>query len=118
MSDVWQFREQVPHEGHRWGKWRFDQKWGRLQYDDSETGLCIDLTTIDGSARMLAWIFWLRGQNWYTRHDLANLIQAFDDIFYPRANLCLNGCDQHMDAAKYLRVMAGIGKIEHTPVAA
>ena len=118
MGDVWQFREQVPHNEHRWGKWRFDEKWGRLEYENSEGGLCIDLMTIDGSARMLDWIFWLRGQDRYTHDDLANLIQAFDEIFYPRANLCPNGCNQTMDAKKYFRVMSGIGKIAHTPMAA
>ncbi len=107
MSDVWQFREQVPHDGQRWGRWRFDQKAGRLEYEDGNGGLAIDSTTIDRSARMLD-----------TRHDLADLIQAFDEIFYPRANLCPNGCDQPMDVKKYLRVMSGIGKIEHTPMAA
>lgn len=118
MSNIWQFREQVPHDGQRWGRWRFDQKAGRLEYEDGNGGLAIDLTTIDRSARMLDWIFWLRGHDWYTRHDLADLIQAFDEIFYPRANLCPNGCDQPMDAKQYLRVMSGIGKIEHTPMAA
>ena len=55
MSDVWEFREQVPHDGQRWGKWRFDEKARWLEYDDDEASLCIDLTAIDGSARMLDW---------------------------------------------------------------
>ncbi len=118
MSDVWQFREQVPHDSHRWGQWRFDEKTCRLQYEDEGTcALGIDLTTIDGSARMLDWIFWMSGHEWYTRQDLADLIQAFDDIFYPRANLCPGGCDQHMDAKKYLHVLSGMGKMEHKAAA-
>ncbi|HET7440172.1 MAG TPA: hypothetical protein VFJ47_02635 [Terriglobales bacterium] len=120
MSDVWEFREQVPHDGQRWGQWRFGEKTGGLEYEGNE-GKCllrIDLATIDGSARMLDWIFWMRGHDWSTREDLADLIQAFDDIFYPRGNLCPNGRDRTMDAKKYLRVMSGIGKSEHTPMAA
>jgi hypothetical protein len=120
MSDVWKFREQVPHDGHRWGQWRFDEKSCGLEYEDEGGGcrLRIDLTTIDGSARMLDWIFWMSGHDWYTRQDLADLIQAFDDIFYPRANLCPNGRDKALDAKKYLHVMSGIGKVEHKPMAA
>jgi hypothetical protein len=118
MSDVWEFREQVPHDGQRWGQWRFDERPRWLMYDDDEASVCIDLTTIDGSARMLDWIFWLSGHAWYTRQDLADLIRAFDDIFYPRANLCPNGQDQAMDAKKYLHVLCGMGKLEREPVAA
>lgn len=118
MSDVWEFREQVPHDGRSWGKWRFDEKTGGLEYEESESSLRIDLTVIDSSARMLDWVFWMNDHDWYTRQDLADLIQAFDDIFYPRANLCPNGCDQHMDAKKYLHVMSGIGKVKNKPVAA
>jgi len=33
MSDVWKFREQVPHDGYRWGQWRFDEKSGALEYE-------------------------------------------------------------------------------------
>jgi hypothetical protein len=120
MSDVWEFREQVPHDGQRWGQWRLNEKSGGLEYEDNE-GECllsIDLNQIDGSARMLDWIFWLSGHEWYTRQDLADLIHAFDDIFYPRANLCPGGCDQHMDAKKYLHVLSGMGKLEYMPVAA
>jgi len=119
MSDVWEFREQVPHDGHRWGNWRFDEDSGGLEYED-ENGECrlrIDLTAIDGSAQMLDWIFWMSSHDWYTRHDLADLIQAFDDIFYPRANLCPEGHDQHMDVKKYLHVMSGMGKIKERRVA-
>ena len=112
MSDLWQFREQAPHDGQTWGKWRFDERPRWLAYDDDEACLGIDLTTIDGSARMLDWIFWLSEHDWYTREDLADLIQAFDDIFYPRANLCPGGSDQTMDAKKYLHVMSGMGKVE------
>lgn len=112
MSDVWQFREQVPHDGQRWGQWRFDEQSGALEYEDGNTRVRIDLSAIDGSARVLDWIFWLSGHDWYTRHDLADLIQAFDEIFYPRANLCPNGCDQHMDGREYLHVMSGMGKLE------
>ncbi len=118
MSDVWEFREQVPHDGQQWGKWRFEERSRWLVFDDDEASLCIDLTAIDGSARMLDWIFWMNDHDWYTREDLADLIQAFDDIFYPRANLCPNGCDQAMDAKKYLHVLSGIGKSEHKPMAA
>ena len=53
-----------------------------------------------------------------TRQDLADLIQAFDDIFYPRVNLCPNGRDRAMDAKKYLHVMSGMGKVVHKPMAA
>lgn len=112
MSDVWEFREQVPHDGQHWGQWRFDEKGHGLEYEDGNNGVRIDLTMIDGSARMLDWIFWLSAHEWYTRHDLADLIEAFDDIFYPRANLCPGGSDQHMDAKKYLHVMSGMGKLE------
>ncbi|HET9803145.1 MAG TPA: hypothetical protein VFP96_07910 [Candidatus Acidoferrum sp.] len=118
MNDIWEFREQVPHDGQCWGKWRFDEKSRWLAYDDDEGSLCIDLTAIDGSARMLDWIFWMSCHDWYTREDLADLIQAFDDIFYPRANLCPNGRDRAMDAKKYLHVMSGIGKSEHKAIAA
>ncbi len=118
MSDVWQFREQVPHDGKRWGNWRFDEKHGWLEYQEGEGSMRIDLTTIDGSARLLDWIFWMNNHDWYTRQDLADLVEAFDDIFYPRANLCPNGQDQPMNAKKYLHVMSGMGKWEHTPMAA
>lgn len=110
MSEVWQFREQVPHDGQRWGQWCFDENSGALDYEDGQGSLRIPLTSIDGSARMLEWIFWMSSHDWYTRQDLADLIQAFDDIFYPRANLCPNGCDQHLDAKKYLRILSGMGK--------
>ncbi len=112
MSDVWEFREQVPHDGQQWGRWHFDQRSRWLVYDDDEGSLCIDLTAIDGSARMLDWIFWMNDHDWYTREELADLIQAFDEIFYPRVNLCPNGRDRAMDAKKYLDVMSGIGKSE------
>ncbi len=75
MSDVREFREQVPHDGNRWQQWRFDEKTSGLEYEDEE-GDCIlrlDLTTIDSSARLIDWIFWMSGHKWYNRHDLAAL---------------------------------------------
>lgn len=100
------------HDGQRWGQWRFDEETCELEYEDSNNRFRIDLTTIDGSARILDWIFWLSGHEWCTRQDLAGLIQAFDDIFYSRANLCSKGRDQVMDAKKYLDVISGMGKVE------
>lgn len=47
---------------------------------------------------MLDWIFQVHSKTWATPQDIYGLIEAFDDLLYPQANLGSGGLDAKMNA--------------------
>lgn len=72
----------------------------------------IDLERVRDSAAMLDWIFQIRGKSWATSRVMRDLIEAFDDLFKPQANLCSNGCNKVIQNPKAFlkRRIATVGK--------
>ena len=101
MPSKWKFHGKVPEDGQQWGKWCFDKKRLALVYGNERYE--IDLERIDGSAEMLDWIFQLSNKPGCSRKDIGDLVEAFDDLFYPQANLCSGGSDKKIDATKYFK---------------
>jgi len=63
----------------------------------------INLLTCNTSARMLDWIFQLRPRG--GDEALAGLIEAFDSIFRPQANLCSGGKSKRLSRRKLLKLV-------------
>jgi hypothetical protein len=101
MPEQWHLPSARPHKGQRWGKWRFAEHNLTLVHGGAHYE--IDLETIDRSAEMLDWILQVSGKAWASRQDVGQLVRAFDEIFYPQANMCPGGHNRAFDAARYLR---------------
>jgi hypothetical protein len=88
----------------RWGIWRLETSTWELV--NEETHYRIDLERCTTSAALLDWIFQINGKGWGPK-AMADLIDAFDDIFYPQENLCsgclCGGVGKQIDATAYLR---------------
>jgi hypothetical protein len=52
----------------------------------------VDVERIRCSSGMLDWIFQINGKSWADARVVKDLVNAFDDIFHPQANLCSGGC--------------------------
>src|SRR5271170_5327875 len=98
MASNWQFPDRIPKDGKRWGKWHFDKKSLELVYGHDRYR--IDLKRIEDSAGMLDWIFQMTTKSYCTSRDLGDLVKAFDDLFYPQANLCSNGINEKINPTK------------------
>ncbi|HXM95761.1 MAG TPA: hypothetical protein VOA64_16165 [Candidatus Dormibacteraeota bacterium] len=92
--------------GRRWGSWTFDLERLCLVHDaepvtrregylDEYVAFLgdyeVDVELIRQSSQVLDWIFQIRGKGWATSRVMRDLIEAFDDILKPQANLCGNG---------------------------
>lgn len=93
--------------GRRWGQWFLDVERLTLVFDawQEERGngsgrtegvpkytayfgkYEVDLETIRHSAGMLDWVFQISNKSWATRAVTKDLLNAFDSIFHPQANL-------------------------------
>jgi len=56
----------------------------------------IDLLMIHSSAELLDWIFQINQKTWATAIVMQDLLNAFDEIFDPQANLCPCGEDRRL----------------------
>jgi hypothetical protein len=101
MANKVQFRNQVPKDGQKWGKWSLDEKDNLLVYGDDRYH--IPLEAVTDSAKMLDWIFQLRTKRWFTAKDMSDFLEALNAIFWPQANLCSGGISKHLDARAYLK---------------
>lgn len=113
--------------GRRWGSWTFDLERvclvhdatpvtrGEGRHDEYVAFLGdyeIDVERIRQSSQVLDWIFQIRGKGWATSRVMRDLIEAFDDIFSPQANLCSNGFNKVIENPKAFlkRRVATVGK--------
>lgn len=71
----------------KWGNWKL-QKDGSLQLQ-TNTSRWIDLRRCVDSAEILDWIFHYQGR--LSAQDLADMVQALEDVLEPRTNYCGNG---------------------------
>jgi len=99
MSDF-RFHSRPLQDAQRWGNWRLNVSNRTLVYADGRYE--IDLEGVDGIAELADWVFQLNGKTWCSAEDVGNLVKAFDDIFYPQANLCSGGQSKEFDPKAYL----------------
>jgi len=94
--------------GRQWGQWTFDSERLCLVFEASPVtrggvrGVPsyvaflgryeIDLERVRDSAAMLDWIFQIQGKTWASARVTKDLLNAFDSIFNPQANLCSGAC--------------------------
>jgi hypothetical protein len=75
--------------GRKWGNWRLDAERLCLEFLTHGTVTYeIDIERIQSSAGVLDWIFQINQKSWASDKDIADLVQAFDDIFDPQQYLC------------------------------
>jgi hypothetical protein len=86
----------------KWGNWTYDDSNQILRYESHGSDCEIDLVEVRTSAAMLDWIFQLRHKSWITAQDLADLLEAFDDLLDPQANYCSWGEEQNPEVLEIL----------------
>jgi hypothetical protein len=87
----------------KWGNWTYDESNKTLDYRNPDGDYYeIDLVRVRTSAAMLDWIFQLRHKCWITAQDLADLLEAFDDLLDPQANYCSWEEEQHPNVLRIL----------------
>jgi hypothetical protein len=98
-SDFLRYRPIPLFHGRQWGKWWLDVKRLCLVYqpEGRSGGYEVDIEQINSSAEMLDWIFQINNKGWASAKDIADLLEAFGDIFYPQANLCSGGVDSQIE---------------------
>ena len=86
-----------------WGNWRLDS--GSLELVHAADEYPIDLERMNSAAQMLDWIFRInkKPREVYPAQDLADLLQALQDILDPQANLSGGGASKRLDATAYLK---------------
>ena len=86
-----------------WGNWRLDSS--NLALVHAADKYPIDLERMNSAAQMLDWIFQVnkKAREVYPAQDLADLLQALQDILDPQANLCGGGARKRLDATAYLK---------------
>jgi hypothetical protein len=111
MTGAELLREYAPprlFHGRQWGEWTFDSERLCLVFQAAPVsrggvrGVApyvgyfgkyeIDLERIHDSAAMLDWIFQIQGKTWASARVTKDLLNAFDSIFNPQANLCSGAC--------------------------
>jgi hypothetical protein len=108
-------REYAPpslFHGRKWGDWTFDSErlclvfraapQPRGEGSDVTVGVPlytgffgtyeIDLERVRDSAALLDWIFQIQKKLWASARVVKDLLNAFDSIFDPQANLCSGAC--------------------------
>jgi hypothetical protein len=90
-----------------WGNWRLDT--GSLELVHAMDECRIDLERMNSATQMLDWIFQMnkKPRELYPAQDLADLLQALQDILDPRTNLCDGGASKRLDATAYLKQRYG-----------
>jgi hypothetical protein len=109
---LYEYAEPRLFHGRKWGAWSLDTERMCLVFEGKPvehgdgSGLTqgvprytaiighyeIDLERVRDSAAALDWIFQILGKNWATQRVMKDLLEAFDDIFHPQANLCSGAC--------------------------
>ena len=98
-----------PTHGARFGMWELDGDRLTLELKNSvlNTRYEIDLEQITSSAKMLDVIFQVQRKSW-GGPNVASLLEAFDVIFQPQANLCSCGASKEIeDISVFLRARIG-----------
>lgn len=89
-----------------WGLWKLDEDGPSLYLNHRGVELYrIDLNRIRNSADMLDWIFQVSNKTWATARVVSGLLDAFEDIFSPQANLCPSGKDKTLPAGFLRKVV-------------
>jgi len=96
-------------DGQRWGDWVFNQSNLTLAFTlyGGEQQVVIDLKSIRDSASMLDSILRVHAMAGAiaTASELADLLDAFVDIFNPQTNLCSGGRHKTFDPTERLKLM-------------
>jgi len=88
--------------GTKWGNWVLDTKRLTLDFKKRNDEYEVDLEDIRDSATMLDWIFQIQGKAWATHKIMGDLLDAFNDVFSPQANLCSGGKDHKINPKNHL----------------
>jgi hypothetical protein len=76
----------------------------------------IDIERIQSSPGMLDWIIQIGQKSWASDKDVADLVQAFDDIFDPQQYLCSFHSDKRIEnPTEFLNgLIASPSKLNHS----
>lgn len=82
----------------KYGKWQYNEKSRTLGYKVKNGYFyAFNLENITSSAQMLDWIMQINGKVWGKGQCVADLVEAFDDIFDPQDSLCSFGNDKRIN---------------------
>lgn len=96
-------REIAKRHRTEWGSWKYHSNNFTLEFRDGRSFIYeIDLERCRTSAEVLDWIFQIHGKTWATAEVLKNLLDAFDDLLAPQANLCSFGAGSSIDPREIL----------------
>lgn len=84
-----------------WGSWTIERDNLTLNFREGRHSYQIDLEPIYSSAQVLDWIFQVRGKGWASPKVMADLLEAFHDIFHPQATLCSGGDYKFLNRLKW-----------------
>ena len=94
-------------DGSRWGGWQLQGSDHTLALHHGADYYQIDLDSITDSAQMLDWVYQVRLKTWATNETVSSLLNAFQDLFDPQANLCSGSQSKTINAKQHLdRVIA------------
>jgi len=95
------FPTSFPQHGHTWGNWKFDADTLTLNYaPKGHWQYEIDLERCATSAQLLDWVFQIQGKGIFSPKDLADMLEALNDLLRPQANLCSCGQNKRIPDVK------------------
>lgn len=86
----------------RWGRWELDAGRLVLTFSKQHHSYEVDLERCCTPAQMLDWIFQVRPKGWCSIEDIADLIDAFNDLLDPQKNLCSGGLAKRIPSVRKL----------------
>lgn len=97
-----------------WGRWKLDRKHFCLEHA-ANADYYVPLDDFTCSAEILDWIFQLKQKRWVTDQDIADFLEATQDIFHPQANFCSFGVDRTSDPRKIADEFLSTKGAQRTP---
>ena len=92
---------------NKWGRWKYNTATHCLEIvkyiGSHKFSYEVGLDRCYNSSHLLDWIYQVKGKNWISQDDVADLVYAVDDILnIVQSKLCSNGTNKKFDMKKYL----------------
>lgn len=95
----------------KWGSWRLATDTMHLVLEENGSeAYAVPLEEMTDSARMLDWIFQLKGKTWATNDIMGDMLSALDDLIGPQGTLCSGGHGKTLNAKKHLKELLATHK--------
>jgi hypothetical protein len=107
FSGEFEKRHREKIQKNKWGRWRYNPTTHCLEIVKNVGGRTdsydVDLDRCNTGAKLLDWIYQVKGKNFISPDDVADLVYAIDDILsVVQSKLCSMGKNIEFDVKKYL----------------